>query len=124
MAALSCLAAAVVAVQTVPLGRLRAFIERRRVTARRGDDWPRAVRRAMNRAARTIPGSTCLARALAAEWLLRGGGHDALLTIGVARGQGASLDAHAWVESGGVVVAGDDQLGRYQPLATFDTRAR
>lgn len=70
-----------------------------------------------------MPGATCLARALAAEWLLRRGGHDARLTIGVASGRNASLDAHAWVESGGIVVAGDD-IRRYQRLATFDAGAR
>lgn len=124
------LLAARVALRLVPFVSLRRFIESRRARgARRADDWPAAVRRGMIRAARSLPGSTCLARALAAELLLRTGGHPARLTIGVAATQpmpGATagtralpLDAHAWVESGGVVVAGEGELNQYTALVQF-----
>jgi hypothetical protein len=88
------------------------------------DDWPRAVRRALLRATRALPGSTCLAQSMVAERLLHAGGHRATLTIGVARadaspGEPMALDAHAWVESGGVLVTGDDARDRYEVLATF-----
>lgn len=86
----------------------------------------------MSRAGRTLPGSSCLARSLAAARLLRAGGHEATLTIGVARGQGIAgdhatgsatgdriLDAHAWASSDGLLVAGDAELERYLPLARF-----
>ena len=92
--------------------------------ARSGGEWPRAVRRAVLRASRSLPGSTCLAQSLVAERLLRRGGSHALLTIGVAPADSANaprvtLDAHAWVESGGVLVTGDDPRERYRILATF-----
>lgn len=86
-------------------------------------EWPHLVRRAVLRAARTMPGSTCLARALVAQRLLRAGGHPAQLTLGVAHGPLAgaerALEAHAWVESGGIFVAGDAELERYASLASF-----
>jgi hypothetical protein len=90
------------------------------------DEWPRAVRRAVLRAARSVPGSSCLAQSLAAEHLLRAAGHRARLSIGVAhtpnpRGTGVALDAHAWVESGGVLVTGDDARDRYRLLTSFGT---
>jgi hypothetical protein len=123
--AIGWLALARAALVVVSFARLRRWIESRDAPPRAATqaDWPQFVRRAVTRAARTLPGSTCLARALVAEWLLRVGGHPARLTIGVVRGQvsGAerALDAHAWVESGGVLVAGDADLERYTHLATF-----
>jgi hypothetical protein len=89
-------------------------------------DGPRAVRRAVLRAARALPGSRCLAQSLVAERMLLERGYDALLSIGVAvpERSGASrvtIDAHAWVESGGVLVTGDDPHERYRVLATFGT---
>lgn len=91
-------------------------------------EWPMFVRRAVKRASRSLPGTTCLAQALVAERLLRAGGCDARLSIGVASaimsGGAAptsrrSLDAHAWVESGGVLVTGDDPHERFELLATL-----
>ena len=99
---------------------------RRGLTA--GAEWPLFVRRAVMRASRSLPGTTCLAQSLVAERLLRAGGCDARLSIGVAPAVisgGAvssgrrSLDAHAWVESGGVLVTGDDPHDRYELLASF-----
>jgi hypothetical protein len=86
--------------------------------------FPRAVRRAVIRATRSLPGSSCLAQSLVAERLLREGGHEVRLSIGVAghdapRGAGVALDAHAWVESDGLLVTGDDPHDRYRVLATF-----
>jgi hypothetical protein len=118
------LAAVSILLRWVPFARLRAFIERRERIAGREAVSPHSVRRAVSRAERTIPRSSCLARALVGEWLLRSGGQEARLTIGVAAGPGAMLDAHAWVESGGVVVAGDEDIGRYRKLASFEGRSR
>lgn len=51
-------------------------------------------------AGRHLPGrTTCLARALAAELLLRRHGHPARLVIGVGRDGAEGFRAHAWVES-------------------------
>jgi hypothetical protein len=78
------------------------------------------VSRAVERAARSLRGSTCLPQALVAARLLRTAGLPAELTIGVARaGPHVPLDAHAWTRSGGLVVAGDTDLERFTELTTF-----
>jgi transglutaminase superfamily protein len=102
--------------------RLHALMAGGAIGAARADDaWPLAVRRAVLRASRSLPGSSCLAQSLVAERMLRRGGSHARLTIGVAStdAQRVTLDAHAWVESGGVLVTGDDPRERYRILATF-----
>jgi hypothetical protein len=109
----------------LPFDRLHTMVAGRPPGAAPADDaWPRAVRRAVLRASRSLPGSSCLAQSLVAERLLRHGGSRARLSIGVAHAQAAgvprvTLDAHAWVESGGVLVTGDDPHDRYRVLATF-----
>ena len=58
-----------------------------------------------NRAARHhVIRSNCLVRGLAGRELLSGLGVGSRLKIGVARGDRAGLNAHAWLESGGRVV--------------------
>ena len=109
----------------LPFDRLHAVIGGRPPARAHTDSaWPRAVRRAVLRASRSLPGSSCLAQSLVAERLLRHGGSRARLSIGVADAQAGDaarvvLDAHAWVESGGVLVTGDDPHNRYRVLATF-----
>ncbi len=79
----------------------------------------RAVRRAVDRAARSIAGSDCLPQALTAEVMLRRAGQRARVSLGVAP-DGRPLDAHAWVESAGILVTGDSaDLDRYTTLAIF-----
>lgn len=133
--AISVLAFARVALRVLPFDRVRALMAGRSAVGARSDNaWPLAVRRAVLRASRSLPGSSCLAQSLVAERLLRRGGSPACLSIGVAPvdatnadavNAGAAnfprvtLDAHAWVESGGVLVTGDDPRERYRILATF-----
>jgi hypothetical protein len=127
-----------IALGTVSFARIRDFIDNRpvRATPPTSDGERRAgalvVRRAMIRAQRTLPGSSCLARSLAAELMLRERGLPATLRIGVAdfaeprmstRAAPVALDAHAWVESGSVLVAGDADLERYTALASFGVNA-
>jgi hypothetical protein len=79
--------------------------------------------------ARTPWTSTCLARALAAAWLLGKRGVPVRLTLGVAgsaaRREGkpgpgpAAIDAHAWLEAAGVKVTGESPGRVFQPLARF-----
>lgn len=58
----------------------------------------------------------CMERSIATRWVLRRHGIPAAIRIGVCRENGR-LEAHAWVECGGVVVDGDAQAGtRFQPL--------
>ncbi|MDA1081242.1 MAG: lasso peptide biosynthesis B2 protein [Gemmatimonadetes bacterium] len=84
---------------------LRRALEAAPAGRRRGDGFPAAVRRAISRAARTVPGSRCLPQAVVAYRLLRAGGHPAELTLGVRKDQAVpnGLDAHAWVSSGTTV---------------------
>lgn len=118
--------------RVLPFNRLHGWVAGRpRERADADAAWPRAVRRAMLRASRSLPGSSCLAQSLVAERLLHRGGSRARLSIGVARADAGSastpnasrvaLDAHAWVESGGLLVSGDDPHDRYRLLATFGT---
>lgn len=76
---------------------------------------------AVERAAVLVPASTCLVRALTAEVMLRRRGHDAQLHLGVAR-SGASLEAHAWLESDGRAVIGGDEAADYVALPPLSGR--
>lgn len=101
-----------VSVRLLPFRVVRAHLQRVgggwRRTGAGGDQHVPADRiiRAVRAAASRVPGTTCLIEALAAEALLRRHGHPASLKIGVRRGSLVSLDAHAWVECGGVAVIG------------------
>jgi hypothetical protein len=57
---------------------------------------------AVERAGRYVPGATCLTRALALAWMLRGLGVAAAVRIGVRAAD--RFEAHAWVECDGVAV--------------------
>ncbi|KPV53450.1 hypothetical protein SE17_09610 [Kouleothrix aurantiaca] len=102
----------------VPFQRLRRLAEHRAGTlspqanalARTG--WAIAVAADLGR------GSTCLPQALAAQALLGWQGCASSLHIGVARGLGGRIEAHAWVESHGTVVVGGtpESLARYSRL--------
>jgi hypothetical protein len=122
--ALGLLAGVRVALWILPFGRVRVIVDRLAPAPRPPHAAPdateaRAVRRAVDRAARSIPGSACLAQSITAELLLRRAGQMARLSIGVAP-DGTPLDAHAWVESAGVLVTGDHaDLGRYRTLIVF-----
>ena len=56
--------------------------------------------------------------------MLREDGLNAKVSIGVsssAPGAALALDAHAWVESEGLIIAGDGELDRYAALVSFGT---
>ena len=55
---------------------------------------------------RLFPQNPCLTQAVVVQRLLRRRGIPAELRIGVRKEQGATLEAHAWVEHGGEVVMG------------------
>ena len=63
-----------------------------------------------------IPRASCLTRALAAEALLARRGYPAQLRIGVAKGLGGRLEAHAWLERDGQVLIGGAIHERYTAL--------
>jgi Transglutaminase-like superfamily len=67
-----------------------------------------------------VPKTTCLAQALAVQFLLKQAGHQARLHIGVNYGIGGRLDAHAWVESQGRVLIGGFDTNRYTHLLALE----
>lgn len=71
---------------------------------------------AVRASSRWIPDASCLVQALAARLLLSRHGHRSTLRIGVARGEGERLEAHAWVEVDGVAVIGGEGSDRYTVL--------
>jgi hypothetical protein len=83
----------------------------RRPTERRrpavAGEEPRDVTWAVAVAGRRVPGTTCLAQALALQFLLTRRGHVSHLRLGVARAAG-DFHAHAWLEDeqGTVLVGG------------------
>ncbi len=126
MQALGTLALVRLCLVFLPFPQVRALVDRWASAPGGAPDasFARAVRRAVDRAARSIAGSACLSQALAAEVMLRRAGKPARVSIGVAQ-DGRPLDAHAWVESAGVLVTGDSSdLAKYRTLAVFGTDAQ
>ena len=82
------------------------------------------IAEAVRSAARFVPAASCLTQALAAEVLLARAGHPAEVHLGVARGDGGDIEAHAWVESYGRVVLGAEELERYVLLESSPARPR
>jgi hypothetical protein len=73
---------------------------------------PGECRLAVERAARVLPGASCLHRAMAAAALLARRGQASTLTIAVAVTPSRALDAHAWLESAGTPIIGADPIPR------------
>lgn len=72
---------------------------------------------------RLLSRNPCLPKALAVLILFRRGGQDAELHLGVARETYGSVEAHAWVESGGqVVIGGDVPIETYTRLPGLDRK--
>lgn len=83
----------------------------------------REVTWAIEAASLYIPGTkTCLVRALAAQVLLDRRGCPSLLHIGVLKGVGGRLQAHAWVESGGEVLIGGEEAEPFTLLTTLNEK--
>lgn len=95
-----------VAVRTLPFTTVRRHFARRVPPGRAGGPTPEQIARAVKTVGRRIPGTTCLAEAVAGHTMLQRHGHPAVLRIGVRRGDSARLDAHAWVECAGTVAIG------------------
>lgn len=79
----------------------------------------RAMAKMVALAARYGPYRTsCLRKALALRWMLARAGIPAELRLGVRRGAGARVEAHAWVESEGVVLLDESDVD--ERFARFD----
>ncbi|WP_036258252.1 lasso peptide biosynthesis B2 protein, partial [Mesorhizobium sp. WSM3224] len=57
-------------------------------------------------AARLVPGASCLTQALAGQYLLARQGNASKISIGIEKGTGSDLKAHAWLMSGNHIVLG------------------
>ena len=103
------LCAARLALAVLPYRTVRRLYARPAGRLRPGAD-ARAYRerglRAVRAGRRVLGARPCLPQALVAERLLRRSGADARIEIGAARAPDGALHAHAWVVSGGHVVAG------------------
>lgn len=120
------LVAAGLALRVLPFRRLVSRVDPIAPGAGEGHRPPREpaalrVAWAIDRAARRVPGSTCLVRALAAGWMLRRRGETSLLHLGVDMVDGLPV-AHAWLESGDGFVCGGPEARRFTPLAAFPNR--
>jgi hypothetical protein len=75
---------------------------------------------AIGAAGRVVPGSTCLAEALAAQAIMRRYGYYPVIRVGVRKSKDGDFDAHAWVESGKKIVAGgSENLANYDEISVF-----
>lgn len=118
LGALVALAGVRLALRVVPVDRVRRRVGRARPHARPAE----RIAWAVQAASRRLPGTTCLASALAAQRLLARDGHDCQLTIGVAR-DGRGFAAHAWVVCEGVTLVGGEQSADYTPLVAWSSDA-
>lgn len=62
---------------------------------------------------------SCLIRALTAKRILNSMGHGCTLYMGVAKTEGKSMTAHAWLRCGRCIVTGGDAMAGYTVTATF-----
>ena len=62
-------------------------------------------------AARLVPGASCLTQALAGQYLLARQGSTSKISIGIEKGTGSELKAHAWLMSGNHIVLGGSIKG-------------
>ncbi|TPI20565.1 lasso peptide biosynthesis B2 protein [Mesorhizobium sp. B4-1-1] len=62
-------------------------------------------------AARLVPGASCLTQALAGQYLLARQGSASRISIGIEKGTGSELKAHAWLMSGNHIVLGGSIKG-------------
>lgn len=83
----------------------------------------RVVGWAVRTAARPL-GATCLRQAMAARAMLKRRGIGSLLHFGVCRDEQGALQAHAWLDVGGVPVTGYPLADDWSELGSFVTPSR
>ena len=120
------LVAAKIALRLVPFARLAPLFERpTRVPQRVGEARTQtigAVRNAINRAARRLPGEyVCFPRGIAAQAMLRRRGVATTLIYGAATLPGQGLTGHVWVMDGETGVIGHTTASDYRELARYQS---
>lgn len=78
---------------------------------------------AISTAARFVPRATCVTQAVAARLLLARRGLASEICYGVGQAGGRVI-AHAWLESGGRVIVGNQSLDLLMPLAPLERRMK
>jgi hypothetical protein len=77
---------------------------------------------------RFVPGSTCLSRAMTAQYALKRRGYSSQIKAGVAIDpkDNSSVLAHAWLISGTEIVVGneDGEVGRFREILNTSTSHR
>lgn len=80
----------------------------------------RRIRWAIGAVSRRAPWRCmCLEQAIAAKLMLRRRGIESTLYLGVARHEGETIQAHAWLRSGSVYVVGGETRSLYTIVSTF-----
>ncbi|HZJ09038.1 MAG TPA: lasso peptide biosynthesis B2 protein [Trueperaceae bacterium] len=80
---------------------------------------PRAVGRAVESAARFVPGAQCVAQSLTAQLMLARRATNSTIHFGFLRRKPGAVEGHAWLEAAGEVVTGDVGLDNFTRTATF-----
>lgn len=90
------------------------------------DIKPERLAWSIETASRYAPRTTCLVKALAGRMLLARKGYSSSLCIGVARGEGNSLEAHAWLKHQGSIIIGksDRKYAQLPDLIEQDHKTR
>jgi transglutaminase superfamily protein len=81
---------------------------------------PHRIANAIDKAARLIARSNCLIQALAGQALLARYGCKAFLTVGVARDEDLSFEAHAWVTTQDQVLIGACDTSHYTAILRLE----
>ncbi len=114
------LAGATLAVAILPFSIMQKWAKRKLAPKNQKTFSPAQIRWAISVAGRIVPGATCFAEALAAQFLVGRCGYHAVMRIGVCKRENGEFAAHAWVESEGMLVAGgDDILENYDQILVF-----
>ncbi|MCV3206072.1 lasso peptide biosynthesis B2 protein [Mesorhizobium sp. YC-39] len=95
--------------------RVRAMVTR--LDARRSASIAelRRVAWGVAAAARLVPRASCLTQALSGQYILARQGSASKIRIGIERGTGAQMKAHAWLISGNHIVLGGS-IGNFAHL--------
>jgi hypothetical protein len=108
---------ATLAVAVLPFSVLQRWTSRKENRAKTGTVLESQISWALGAAGRAVPASTCLAQALAAQAIMRRCGYHPVIRVGVRKGEAGNFGAHAWVESGGTIVAGgSENLEKYDEI--------
>jgi transglutaminase superfamily protein len=119
--ALAAVALASAAVQLLPFRRsIRLGARRLASTPTASASRIAEVRWAVEAAARRSPWrALCIEKGLAAQWMLRRRGVDAVLHYGIAREEAGELQAHVWVAADDAIVVGGAEAPKFQCVAKF-----